>query len=422
MQQHSTKFLRRRKFLLVLPLLVIPFVTLAFRALGGGKGADARTEQTSPHQGLNLELPGASIKENKVIDKLGYYEKAEEDSARLKKLIKDDPYYDKELETEVDEEFNAEITYKPVAVARKSGRTKKYNDPNEEKGYRKLEQLNSALNEASSRQRKVEDNYLPSERNPAMQTEDVDRLEEMMQMMSGNNTGSDPEMDQLNGVMEKILDIQHPERIREKLKEMSVENKDQVYTVSSSARLLKVSLLDTTPIKQSVSNGFYGLEAAELSDTVPHAIEAVVHENQVLVNGAVVKMRLLNEIYINGHLIPKDNFVFGIASLNNERLEIEINSIRDEHSLFPVKLEVYDMDGLSGIYIPGAITRDVAKQSANNSLQSIGMTSLDPSLEVQAASVGIETAKNLLSKKGKLVEVQVKAGYKILLKDKNLRL
>ena len=62
MQQHSTKFLRRRKFLLVLPLLVIPFVTLAFRALGGGKGADARTEQTSPHQGLNLELPGASIK------------------------------------------------------------------------------------------------------------------------------------------------------------------------------------------------------------------------------------------------------------------------------------------------------------------------------------------------------------------------
>ncbi|MBK6993326.1 MAG: conjugative transposon protein TraM [Chitinophagaceae bacterium] len=39
-------------------------------------------------------------------------------------------------------------------------------------------------------------------------------------------------------------------------------------------------------------------------------------------------------------------------SLNNERLEAEINSIRYGNSLFPVKLEIYDMDGLPGIYIP----------------------------------------------------------------------
>jgi hypothetical protein len=78
------------------------------------------------------------------------------------------------------------------------------------------------------------------------------------------------------------------------------------------------------------------------------------------------------------------------------------------------------MDGLAGIYIPGAITRDVAKQSADNGLQSIDMTSVDPSLKAQAATAGINAAKSLLSRKAKLIRVYVKAGYRILLKDKTL--
>ncbi|MCW3089531.1 MAG: hypothetical protein JWP81_600 [Ferruginibacter sp.] len=135
----------------------------------------------------------------------------------------------------------------------------------------------------------------------------------------------------------------------------------------------------------------------------------MLKSTQVLVDGAVLKMRLLNNIYINGQLIPKGNFLFGTVSLNNERLEVVISSIRDAQSLFPVKLEVYDMDGLKGIYIPGAITRD-AKQSTDNALQSVALNSLDPSIGAQAATAGIEAAKTLLSKKVKLIRVQVKGG------------
>ena len=75
------------------------------------------------------------------------------------------------------------------------------------------------------------------------------------------------------------------------------------------------------------------------------------------------------------------------------------------------------MDGLDGIYIPGAITRDVAKQSADRAVQGIGFTALDPSIKVQAASAGIEAAKTLFSKKAKLIKVMVKAGYQVLLRD-----
>lgn len=130
-----------------------------------------------------------------------------------------------------------------------------------------------------------------------------------------------------------------------------------------------------------------------------------------------MKLRLLNEVFINGNLIPKDNFVFGAASLNGERLIIKINSIRYNSSLYPVDLSVCDMDGLDGIYIPGTITRDVAKESADRAVQRIGLTTLDPSLKIQAASAGIEAAKSLFSKKEKLIKVMVKAGCQVLLRD-----
>jgi len=77
------------------------------------------------------------------------------------------------------------------------------------------------------------------------------------------------------------------------------------------------------------------------------------------------------------------------------------------------------MDGLPGIYIPGAISRDVAKQGVNDGLSMMDMTSIDPSLKAQATAAGIGTLKSLLSKKVKLTRVMVKAGYKLLLKNKN---
>jgi len=148
------------------------------------------------------------------------------------------------------------------------------------------------------------------------------------------------------------------------------------------------------------------------------AIPAVIHETQTIVSGSTVKLRLLNEVNIAGRLVPKDNFIYGIASLNGERLTITIKDIRCDNAILPVSLSAYDMDGIEGIYIPGAISRDVARQSADNSLQQIGLNDLDPSIGMQAASAGVQAVKTILSKKIKLVKVTVKAGYKILLKDK----
>ncbi len=201
----------------------------------------------------------------------------------------------------------------------------------------------------------------------------------------------------------------------------SVEARQVVFAVGKSPVADNISLLDTSKHKASINVGFYGIDESKERSEEDNSIEAVVHADQTLVNGAVIKLRLTTGIYINGSLIPKGNFVYGIAALNNERLEVEINSIHNGSSLFPVKLEIYDIDGLPGIHIPGAITRDVAKQSADNGLQLMELTSVDPSLKAQAAAAGISSMKTLLSRKVKQVKVLVKAGYKVLLKDKNIQ-
>lgn len=433
-KKHSHKFLRQRKILMVLPLLVLPLITLMFWALGGGRVKNVNGQQAQ--QGLNMQLPGANFENDKPFDKLSYYEKAASDSLKLQRLIENDPYYKQHADTGMLQSMDTSLIGTKYSNNIRSQRStikhgSNYADPNEIKVNRKLAEIDAALNKASVLE--VIDEDKVSERDPinsSVNSGDINRLEQMMQTMNQND-GGDPEMQQLNGMLEKILDIQHPDRIREKIKQTSEARKGQAFAVGVSNGNNSISLLENRESKnnrasdldlQSQLNGFYSLDDAASTNDIQNSIQAVIHESQTLVNGSTVKMRIVNDVYINGVLIPKDNFVFGTADLDGERLGIKINSIRYRNSLFTVQLSVHDMDGMDGIYIPGAISRDVVKQSAERAAQQIGLSSLDPSIGAQAASAGIEAAKTLFSRKVKLVKVIVKAGYQVLLKDEKQKL
>ncbi len=420
----SPKILRQRKFLLVLPLLVLPFMTLMFWSFGGGKVENTKA-QPLMNKGFNMKLPDAYLKDDKPLDKMSYYDKAASDSAKMKELMKNDPNYKRHGSLKVNMINNQ--TFQGGALITSPYGSGISQDSNEIKVYRKLAELDEAMNRSANPTmvQKNDTSYNRS-KNTQMNPVDIDRLEQMMHSMN-QPEGEDPELLQLNGMLEKILDIQHPDRVQEKIRQTSETQKGQVFAVSATGKETPVSLLDNTndsrigmkitSINQSQQNGFYSLDESALTDDSQNAIQAVIHETQTIVSGSTVKLRLVNDVYINGIFIAKDNFVFGEATLNGERLGIKINSIHYQNSLFPVQLSVYDMDGMNGIYIPGAITREVAKQSADRTIQGIGMTTLDPSLGVQAASAGIEAARDLISKKVKLVKVTVKAGYQVLLRD-----
>lgn len=425
-QVKTPKTIRQRRFLLVLPLLALPFMTMIFWALGGGK-VEKVEAQAAVKKGFNINLPDANLKDDKPMDKMSYYDQAQLDSIKFLELVKNDPNYKNIGLTDTDEYLSGKEDTFQLPADERGLNTSLYggrgsNDPHTGKIYRKLAELDREMSKPVPDAMEDEP-YDMYQRTPGrgnnsatVNSSDVDRLEQMMNMMN-QPAGEDPEMKQLNGMLDKILDVQYPERVQEKLKQTSQANKGQVFAVSSQTKENNITLLNADLSAGGTTNGFYSFTEATAIEDSQNAIQAVIHETQTIVDGSTVKLRLVNDVFINGVRIPKDNFIYGIASLRGERLSIKITSVRYNNSLFPVELAVYDMDGLDGIYIPGAITRDVAKQSADRSMQTIGLTSLDPSWGAQAASAGIEAAKTLFSKKIKLIKVTVKAGYQVLLRD-----
>lgn len=408
----STKFLKQRKFMVMLPLLVLPFLTMAFWALGGGSGTPQNIAEKKA--GLNLQLPDANLKEERNTDKLSFYKEADADSLKKAEAMRNDPYYQRDSLAGAFQQVEARSGYGGFNYS--SGNSV---DANTQMVYSKIDEINRQINQPVPQQSPYQPQGYQQNSNEQF-SKDVDRLQGMMQTMT-NKPEKDPEMEQLNGTLEKILDIQNPERARERIRENSLEKKSQVFSVGTGEKEnMETYFGKTDTTKKKKSNGFFDAGSmSTLSKQPNNAIPAVVQETQTVTTGATIKLRLLGDIYINGVLVKKGSFVYGIASLDNERLLINIPNIRAYNNLLPVSLSVYDIDGLAGIHVPGSINRDVAKQSADQTVQSFGIATLDPSLGAQAASAGIQAAKSLVGKKVKLEKVTVKAGYKILLRDNN---
>jgi conjugative transposon TraM protein len=431
-QPHSQKFLRQRKFLIIVPILILPFILLVFWALGGGTGSDSKNGKTHELAGMNFHLPDAHFTKKRPQDKLALYEQASKDSAKLLEAMKNDPYYVKDSTKDIDVKKSALETifeksaakydqHFPIDNKLNTGlNTKNGTQAKEDDIMQKLTILKTQINQKSENKPGDQSNGLNNSSKPSRATDnpDIAKLEKIMGLTKNNNQ-ADPDITRLDGMLNKIMAIQHPESIEDSIRKMSEKNSREVFTVQLHPGQSRISLLDTG-WQSRQTNSFFSLPTAEISpDAKQNAIEAEIQESQTLVSGATVKLRLVNDVFVSGLKIPKDAFIYGTASLNNERLKISINSLRSENNILPVALEVYDMDGMAGIYIPGSISRDVSKQSADQAISTIGLTTLDPSIQAQAASAGIQAAKTLISKKVKLVRVTVKQGYKVLLKDES---
>jgi hypothetical protein len=177
---------RKRKMLLVLPLLLLPFLALAFYALGGGKGNLANGNQQIS-KGLNTALPGAQLKNEKAQDKMALYDKAMRDSAAAKSRAGGNAFAALGWDTTKQGQTNKSL---PAHSAQ----------ANETKINQKLAEINRQISQPEPVAH-YQNNY--SNTNSA--SPDLDRMEKLIKSKEQGNT-PDPEMKQLNGMLEKIMD------------------------------------------------------------------------------------------------------------------------------------------------------------------------------------------------------------------------
>jgi hypothetical protein len=351
---HTDEFLKKRKFFLAIPILILPFLTMAFWALGGGKYAGS-SANVIPERGIDLALPSAQFKDNKQKDKMDIYQAAGKDTS----VTKDG----------VSKKFVQSMGFDPNSVAREDSvkvskvtAPKSSADQQSAKIEAKLAQLNRQLNQ-------------PQQESYASQAPDpeVKRLHKMMRSMKSSG-GEDPEMKQLSNMLTKIQAIQNPE----------------------------IARAQTTKKRES--------------EIVFRAIPAIVDGKQKVKDGAAVKLKLTDTVTLKNQLLPKGHEIFGVCQISNQRLLLTIQNIRLDKQIIPVNLTVFSLDGMPGIPTPEAELGGAASSGADDAIQSMQFLSMDQSLGAQAATGGVNAAKGLFSKKIKKIKVKLSDQYPVLLK------
>lgn len=350
----NPEFRKKRKFYLVIPLLILPFMTMAFWALGGGSGKPDNN-QVSQQKGINMALPSAQFKTREASNKMDIYQSAAKDSAKKSEGA--------------GSEFMQQMGFDPARVD--SAAISKDNpavpDLKRSTADIQSDRINAklaAINRQISQPATTYEN--------ADESRSVKKLNRMMKAMN-SSPAKDPEMEQLNAMLTKIQAIQNPG------------------SVSKPA------------VKKERDSAF-------------KAIPAMIDGRQKVLNGGTVRLKLTDSIRLRGERLPKGQLIYGACQVTNQRLLLTIENIRLDKKIIPVNLTVFALDGMPGIPAPEADLGGAAGTGADNAVQSMQIMSMDASLGAQAAAGGINAAKGLFSKKVRKIKVKLKDEYPVLLK------
>ncbi|MFD0764498.1 conjugative transposon protein TraM [Mucilaginibacter lutimaris] len=116
--------------------------------------------------------------------------------------------------------------------------------------------------------------------------------------------------------------------------------------------------------------------AADFNTVRPPAehkfITAVIDENVTGYAGSRLRLRLLEDIRAGGFTISKGTFLFAqISGFSEQRVTLSVTTILSEGRILPVKLDLYDLDGMPGLYVPSSAFREFTKDLGSNSVQGV---------------------------------------------------
>ncbi|MDL2302819.1 conjugative transposon protein TraM [Dysgonomonas sp. 520] len=276
-------------------------------------------------------------------------------------------------------------------------------DPEKEEMKKKLEELESKINEKENKQSAVDEQLVLMEKSYEMAAK---------YMPQGQNQPSENES------------------LSKRIAKGSSNNGKTIITPIKQVREQTVSALHQqfsndelfVQYDQVRNFGFNTMDEKE-SITEKNTISAIVDNDQTIVDGQSVRLRLTEPLMAGSTIIPENTIITGMAKIQGERLGILIASIEHDKTILPVEMTVFDSDGQKGIYIPGSLEMDALKEIAANMGQSVGTSfSITQSAGQQIASdltKGLmQGTSQYLTKKIRQVKVKLKSGYKLMLMPK----
>ena len=151
-----------------------------------------------------------------------------------------------------------------------------------------------------------------------------------------------------------------------------------------------------------------------------NTIRACIHQDQTVMDGQTVKLRLLEPLQAGNLVIPQNTLVSGTGKVQGERLDIVVSSIEYRGNLLPVELAVYDGDGIKGLSVPSSLEQEAAKEALANIGGGLGTSisfaqSAGQQIAMDLTRGVMQGGSQYLAKKFRTVKVHLKAGYELVL-------
>jgi conjugative transposon TraM protein len=161
--------------------------------------------------------------------------------------------------------------------------------------------------------------------------------------------------------MDSVRKESDPAYMAEKKKQEALAKANAEHTAEKTLKVVKAD---------TVADNFNTLKPGKAEAF----IMAVIDENITGYAGSRLRLRLLEDIKAGKSLIKKDSYLYALISgFSGQRVTFEIKTILYHDQVLPVKLEVYDLDGLPGLYVPESRFRDFTKDLGTNSIQGVSI-------------------------------------------------
>ncbi len=134
------------------------------------------------------------------------------------------------------------------------------------------------------------------------------------------------------------------------------------------------------------------------NDPEPNLIKAIIDEDIKAVEGSRVRLRLLDDVEIDGTVIAKGTYFYATMSgFGQQRVKGSIQSMLVHDELVKVNLSIYDTDGLEGLYVPQSQFRETTKDIASGAMSN-SMTVNSGGYDNSFTQWGMQSLQNAVTK------------------------
>lgn len=101
-------------------------------------------------------------------------------------------------------------------------------------------------------------------------------------------------------------------------------------------------------------------------------ITAIVDQDIKGYAGSRLRIRLLEDMMAGRFLIKKGTYIYAeISGFSGQRVNLTVSSIMNGQHILPVRLSIYDHDGLPGLYVPASAFREFTRDLGGNASQGV---------------------------------------------------